>query len=86
MITCRELAELLFDLSRGELSPEQAKHVEEHVHECCHCAAYVETYHLTIDLTRKLPRPPLPTHLVKKLETIVSGASCPPHQDGDGAL
>jgi anti-sigma factor RsiW len=71
MITCRELAELLFDLTSGVLPPEQEKHVEQHLHQCCHCAAYVETYRLTIRLTRQLHRPPLPSDLAQKLQAIL---------------
>lgn len=81
MITCRELAELLYDLSCGALPPEQEKHVEQHVRACCHCAAYVETYRLTIHMTRKLPRPPLPSNLTEKLQAILEGRQQRPDDD-----
>jgi len=81
MITCRELAELLFDLTSGDLAPEQVSHVELHLTQCPHCAAYEETYRLTIRLTRKLSRVSLPAHLAEKLQAILS--NCPRHIDGD---
>jgi anti-sigma factor RsiW len=81
MITCRELAELLFELTSGDLQPERRELVEKHLHLCSHCAAYVETYHLTIRMTRELPRPALPPHLAQRLQALLNETFR--MQDGD---
>jgi anti-sigma factor RsiW len=81
MITCRELAELLYDLSSGELPPERQEHVERHLSLCSHCAAYVETYRLTIQMTRALPRPALPPHLAQQLQALLQ--ECGKTQNAD---
>jgi len=81
MITCREFAELLFDLTSGELAPEQVSHVELHLSQCGHCAAYEETYRVTINLTRKLPRASLPPPLAEKLRMILKSYQQQTHGD-----
>ena len=67
MITCRELAELLIDFVSDELPPEHRTHVEQHLKRCPPCVVYLETYQLTIRLTRKLQCHPLPEHLADRL-------------------
>jgi anti-sigma factor RsiW len=67
MITCRELAELLVDFITGELPPDHHRRIEQHLMDCQPCETYVETYRLTIKLTRQLPCQPLPPALVEKL-------------------
>jgi anti-sigma factor RsiW len=71
MITCRELAELLFDIASGQLAPEYREHVEEHLNLCPSCVAYLESYRLTIQMTRQLPRSPLPLHFARQLRALV---------------
>jgi anti-sigma factor RsiW len=65
---CRELAELLIDFISGELPPEQQKLVQEHLCQCPPCLVYMETYRVTIRLTRKLPCQPLPPALAERLK------------------
>jgi anti-sigma factor RsiW len=71
MITCRQLAELLFDYIAGELPPEQADVIRKHLCECPPCVAYVETYQLTIKLTRQLPPAPVPPQLIERLKSAM---------------
>jgi anti-sigma factor RsiW len=71
MITCRELAELLIDFVSGELPPEHRAHIERHLKGCPPCVAYVETYQITIQLTRRLPCAPLPPELEKRLRAVL---------------
>jgi anti-sigma factor RsiW len=71
MITCRELAELLIDFVAGELSPERRAQLEQHLQCCPPCVAYVETYRLTITLTRRLPCAPLPPQLEQRLRAVL---------------
>jgi anti-sigma factor RsiW len=66
-ITCRQLVELLIDFITGELPPEHQQRIEKHLRECPPCVTYVETYRLTIQLTRRLPCQPPPPGLAVKL-------------------
>jgi anti-sigma factor RsiW len=70
MITCRELAELLFDFTDGQLSAERQQHIEEHLGLCASCVAYLEGYRFIIQVTRRLPRLPLPDGLRQQLRTL----------------
>jgi anti-sigma factor RsiW len=74
MITCRELADLLFDFTSGRLPAEYRELVEQHLRLCSCCVAYLESYRLTIEMTRQLPRPPLPPHLAYQLRALVEEA------------
>jgi anti-sigma factor RsiW len=72
MMTCRELADLLIDYVSGELTPEHRERLDLHLSLCPPCVVYLETYHLTIKLTRQLPDKPLPPQLVSKLKLMLS--------------
>jgi anti-sigma factor RsiW len=67
-MTCRELAEILFDYIQGELDAELCRHIDQHLLGCSPCTTYVETYRITIQLTRKLPQAPLPPELAERLQ------------------
>ncbi len=71
MITCRELAEHLFDFAAGQLPAEVREHLEYHLHLCPSCVAYLESYRLTIRMTRQLPRSPLPSRLAEQLRALL---------------
>ena len=70
-MTCRELAELLIDFVAGELPPEHRATVQKHLDFCPPCLAYLETYQLTIRLTRRLPCAPLPAELEQRLRVAL---------------
>jgi anti-sigma factor RsiW len=71
MITCRELAELLFDFIAGQLPREHREYVEQHLGLCPSCVAYLEGYRLTVQMTHQLPRPPLPPDLARQLLALL---------------
>jgi anti-sigma factor RsiW len=66
-MNCRELAELLIDYVGGELSAEQAEHIRQHLALCPPCVCYLESYQLTIQLTRRLPPVAPPDRLLERL-------------------
>ncbi len=72
MITCRELIELLFDFVAEDLPPERRQHVEQHLKRCAPCVHYVETYRLTIRLSRKLHCPAPPPELMERLRQALA--------------
>jgi anti-sigma factor RsiW len=74
-VNCRQLAELLIDFVSGECCPEIRAHIEEHLRRCPPCVVYVETYRLTIQMTRKLPPVPMPPQLAARLRHVLE-AEC----------
>ncbi|HMC63677.1 MAG TPA: zf-HC2 domain-containing protein [Gemmataceae bacterium] len=71
MITCRELVELLIDYVSDELPAERRVYLEQHLEQCPPCVAYLESYQVTIKLTRRLPATPLPEELASRLRAAV---------------
>ena len=74
-VNCRELAELLIDFVSGECCPELRAEIEQHLKRCPPCVIYVETYRLTITMTRKLPPVPMPPQLADRLRQVLE-AEC----------
>ncbi len=72
-MTCRQLIELLIDFVNGDLPPEHCQRIEQHLRACPPCVVYLETYRITIQLTRRLPDAPLPPQLVERLRTALMG-------------
>jgi predicted anti-sigma-YlaC factor YlaD len=54
MMTCRECAELLLEFLAGDLDAAQCERIRLHLQKCPPCVVYLETYQLTIHLTRQL--------------------------------
>lgn len=71
MITCRELVELLLDFLDNELPEARRQHIEDHLQFCPPCLAYLETYKVTIQLTRRLPDVPPPPELLERLKAAL---------------
>ena len=78
MMTCRELVEHLLDFVGDELAPEHREKIVEHLCKCPPCEALVETYQITIRLSRQLPRAPLPPHLQERLRQALRDCGQPP--------
>ena len=70
-MNCRELAELLMDYLAGELPPEQADGIRQHLADCRTCTCYIETYRLTITLTRQLPAVAPPPSLLERVRAAL---------------
>jgi len=70
-MTCRELTELLNDFVSGDLLPEHRERLQQHLNDCPPCLVYLETYKLTIKLTRSLPCQPLPPQLKERLRLVL---------------
>jgi len=63
---------LLPDLVSGELLPERRDHIERHVGRCPACLAYLESYRILVDVSRRLPPTPLPPRLEQRLRIILN--------------
>jgi anti-sigma factor RsiW len=72
-MTCREFAEILIDFLTGELDEERRRNSEQHLDICPPCVAYLETYRLTIHLSRRLPQDALPPACEQKLRAALAG-------------
>jgi anti-sigma factor RsiW len=66
-MTCQELVDLLLDYVAGELADHDAERLREHLKECPPCVYYVQTYELTIRLSRRLPTADPPAQLLDRL-------------------
>ena len=71
---CRELAELLVDYVAGELNSDLSQHIKEHLCLCPPCVRFVETYEVTIKITRKLPLVAMPAEMLQRLREAVEDA------------
>lgn len=67
MMTCRQCAELLLEFLGGELDAELCQRMREHLGNCPCCVTYVQTYQITIQLTRQLPCSELPPDVARRL-------------------
>jgi anti-sigma factor RsiW len=71
MMNCRRLVELLIDYVADELPPDVRQHIDQHICFCAPCQVYLETYQVTIRLTRKLPATPPPPELLTRLRAAL---------------
>jgi len=71
MMTCREIVELLIDFLDNELPDERRRRLEAHLSLCEPCMAYLETYKVTIRLTRRLPDVSPPPELLQRLKAAL---------------
>jgi anti-sigma factor RsiW len=74
MITCRDVAELLFDFASGQILAEDEEQIEQHLQLCHHCVAYVESYHLTKRMSTHLPPAPMSHRLAQQLQALLENA------------
>lgn len=66
-MTCRELTELLGELTAGELSADGQAAAEEHLARCPPCVALRDSYRLTIGIASRLPPVPMPPECAERL-------------------
>ena len=75
-IDCRQLCDLLFDYINGDLPAEKKELLEAHLKLCPPCVVHVETYRVTITLTRKLQCRALSPECEKRLRDAIA-RECP---------
>jgi anti-sigma factor RsiW len=81
MMTCRQLVEFLIDFVSDELPDDHRRLIEQHLEICPPCVTYIETYRLTIQLTRQLPPRPIPPELADHLRSVLSEICTRPRLD-----
>jgi anti-sigma factor (TIGR02949 family) len=67
MYTCKDSINLLLDFLDGELSPEDAQHLKEHLHGCAPCVDFLRTYRATPGLCKRAMAQTMPQELSSKL-------------------
>lgn len=74
-LTCEELVELILEFVEGELAVEHRIAFEQHLVGCRHCVTTIETYRVTVTLTRALPRceAPLSAQFEARLRAALDG-------------
>ena len=70
-MTCRECTEFLLEFLAGELQGDLCERIRQHLERCPPCITYVETYQITVRLTRQLPCRPLPADVAERLEAAL---------------
>ncbi len=74
-MTCRRAVELLIDYVSDELSVEERLLLESHFQKCPPCLIYLQSYQVTIKLTRQLPREaPIPAEMECRLLDVLKAA------------
>jgi anti-sigma factor RsiW len=71
-IDCSQLPDLLFDFISGELPEDQRGVLEAHLKLCRPCFVHVETYRVTITLTRKLRSNTMPPEVERRLREALA--------------
>lgn len=67
MYTCKDAINLLLNLIDGELSPEETKHLREHLSGCSPCVDFLRTYRATPGLCRRALAQQMPKEVATKL-------------------
>ena len=67
MFSCKDSMHKLVDFLDGDMTPEEQKHLEEHLAECPPCVDFMETYRATPGLCKKALAQKMPTAVANKL-------------------
>jgi anti-sigma factor RsiW len=71
-IDCSQLADLVFDFVAGDLPDDRRELLEAHLEACPPCTVHVQTYRVTITLSRKLPCRALPPEVEQRLRDVLA--------------
>ena len=72
-IDCRRLGELLCDFVSGELGEDMVGLLEAHMAACPPCEVHVQTYRLTVTMTRRLRPVRVPNDVMCRLREALRG-------------
>jgi anti-sigma factor RsiW len=75
-IDCRQLCDLLFDYINGDLPEDRREVLEAHMKACPPCLVHVETYRVTITMSRKLPCRTMSPECERRLREVLA-RECP---------
>jgi anti-sigma factor RsiW len=67
MYNCKDSISLLLDYLDGELPPDEARHLQEHLAGCAPCVDFVRTYRATPGVCRKALSQRMPQAVADRL-------------------
>ncbi len=67
MRSCKELVDLLADYLEGQLPPEVASDLDQHLADCPPCLSFLKTYRTTTRLIREVACEDIPPELEDRL-------------------
>jgi anti-sigma factor RsiW len=67
MYTCKDSINLLMDYLDGEMTPEEAQHLKEHLQGCAPCVDFLRTYRATPSLCKRALAKSMPQEMSSKL-------------------
>lgn len=70
-VTCQSGVELLMDYLEGHGSADQRAAIEQHVHACPRCVAFIASYRETPRILRAVTEHELPSDLRATLRTVL---------------
>ena len=70
-LTCERVTALLIDYVTGELDPAITQALQEHLHNCRDCVAFLRTYTETIRATRSLRYEDVPVEMVDRVQQFL---------------
>lgn len=71
MSTCKELVDLLADYLEGQLEPEVARELDQHLADCPPCLNFLKTYRATTRLIREVACEDIPAELGERLQRFL---------------
>ena len=67
MYNCKDSINLLMDYLDGDMSPEEAQHLREHLRGCAPCVDFLRTYRATPGLCKRAMAQRMPQEVAEKL-------------------
>ena len=67
MYNCKDSISLLMDYLDGEMAPEEAQHLREHLRGCAPCVDFLRTYRATPGLCKRAMAQRMPQEVAEKL-------------------
>jgi anti-sigma factor (TIGR02949 family) len=71
MFTCKESIDLLLEYLDGDMSDEQARHLEAHLAACPPCIDFLRTYRATPGICRRALKKQMPEELSQRLKEFL---------------
>jgi hypothetical protein len=71
VLTCKDVIDLLLDYLEATLDPGVVAEVEQHLHQCGPCTAYLNTYQRTREIAGEVLRAPMPEEMKDRLRLFL---------------
>lgn len=78
MFSCKDSIGLLMDFLDGEMSPEEEKHLREHLEACPPCVDFLNTYRATPGVCKRHLARKMPAEMSSKLTEYLRARIKPP--------